>query len=52
MAAMYSASTELGAIDLYFLMYQETTAEPRLNILPEVLFQSNGLPTQSASMNP
>jgi len=49
---MYSASAELSATDLYFLLYQETTIEPRLKIPPEMLFWSDGIPAQSASMKP
>ena len=52
LAAMYSAYTKLSATNLYFLLYQEIAAEPRLKIPPEVLFRSNGLPTQSTSVNP
>lgn len=43
---MYSASTELSATDLYFLLYQEIDADPTLKIAPEVLFLSDGLPAQ------
>jgi len=38
LAAMYSASAELSATDLCFLLYQETAAEPRFKIPLEVLF--------------
>ena len=41
---MYSVSAELSAFDLYFLLYQETTADPILRIPPDVLFVLDGLP--------
>jgi len=40
---MYSTFAELSIIDLFFLPYEETAAEPRLKIPPEVLFQSDVL---------
>jgi len=49
---MYLASAELSATDLYFLLYQEIVAEPRLKIPPEVLFRIDGLPAQSAFVKP
>ena len=49
---MYSASAEMCAIDLYFLLYQETVVDPMLKISLDVLFLSDGLPTQSASVKP
>jgi len=49
---MYSASAELSATDLCFLLYQETVAEPRLKIPPKVLFRPDGILAQSASMKP
>ena len=47
--AMYSASPELSATDLCFLLYQENVVGPILKIPPDVLFLSVGLPSQSAS---
>jgi len=44
LAAIDSASTELSAIDLCFLLYQETVVDPILKIPPDVLFLSVGLP--------
>jgi len=35
---MYSTFAELSATDLYFLLYQEIVADPRLKIPPDVLF--------------
>ena len=32
LAAMYSASIDLSATDIYFLLYQEITVDPMLNI--------------------
>ena len=52
LATMYSASIELSATDLCFLLYQETVVDPLLNISPDVLFLSVGLPAQSASVKP
>ena len=43
--AMYYASIELSAIDLCFLLYQETIADPMLKMPPNVLFLLDGLPT-------
>ena len=51
-AAMYSASAELSAAYLCFLLYPKTTADPNLKFPPNVLFKYDGLPTQSASMKP
>jgi len=50
MAAIYFAFVELSARYLYFLLYQETTTDPTLKITPNVLFLSNELPTQYASV--
>ena len=52
LTAMYSASIELSATDLCFLLYQETVVDPILKIHPDVLFLSVGLPAQSASVKP
>ena len=52
LVAMYSASAELSAMDIFFLLYQETAVDPILKIPPDVLFLSVGLPAQSASMKP
>ena len=52
LAAIYSASAELSATDLYFPLYQETVVDPILKIPPDVLFLSVGLPAQSASVKP
>jgi hypothetical protein len=49
MAAIYSASVELRAIDFCFLLNQEIAPEPRLKQQPDVLFLSTLLPAQSAS---
>ena len=49
---MYSASVELSATDLYFLLYQEIAVDLILKIPPNVLFLSVGLPAQSASVKP
>ena len=51
-AVMYSASTELSATNLYFLFYQETVVDNMLKIPLNVLFMSDGLPAQSASVKP
>ena len=48
----YSASAELSATDLCFLLYQEIDVEPILKIPPDVLFLSVGLPALSASVKP
>ena len=50
--SMYFASSELSAIDRCFLLYQETVVDPMLKIPPDVLFLSDGLPAQSASVKP
>ena len=52
LATMYSALAELSAIYLCFFLYQETVVDPMLKIPPDVLFLSDGLPTQSASVKP
>jgi len=49
---MYLAFAELSATDLYFLLYQETIADPILKIPPDVLFLLDGLLAQSASVKP
>ena len=49
---MYSASIELSENDLYFFLYQETIADPILNIPPNVLFLFDGLPIQYAYVKP
>ena len=49
---MYSASAELSATDICFLLYQEIVVDPILKIPLDVLFLSVGLPTQSASVKP
>lgn len=41
---MYSAFAELSAIDLCFLLYQETTIDPILKIPHNVAFLLDGLP--------
>ena len=38
LTAMYFASSELSAIDLYFLLYQETVVDPMLKMPHDVLF--------------
>jgi hypothetical protein len=38
LAAMYSASAVLWAMEPYFLLDQEVIAEPKLKQYPEVLF--------------
>ena len=50
--AMYSVSAELSATDLSFLLYQETVAWTKVEIPTDVLFRSDGLPSQSAYVNP
>ena len=52
LAVMYSASAELSATDLCFLMYQETVVDPILKTPPDVLFLSVGLSAQYASVKP
>ena len=52
LVAMYSASSELSATDLCFMLYQEIATEPTLKIPLEVLFWFDGLPTQSTSVKP
>ena len=42
----------LTAIDLCFLLYQETIADPILKIPPHVLKLLDGLPSQSTSVKP
>ena len=51
-ASMYSTSTVLRAILDCFLLYHEIIADPKLKQHPEVLFLSETLPTQSASVYP
>lgn len=50
--AMYSASTELNAIDLYFLLNLERVVDPTLKVQPKMLFLSAEPPTQFASVKP
>ena len=45
LVAMYSTSTELSAIDLYFLLYQEIVVDHMLKMPTSVLFLLDGLPT-------
>ena len=52
LAAIYLASAELSATDLYFLLYQETAVDPILKTPPDVLFLSVGLPAQYAFVKP
>ena len=49
-AATYSASAVDKAIELYFLLNQDTSLEPIKNAPPLVLFLSSTLPAQSASV--
>ena len=49
---MYCSFVELSATDRFFLLYQETVVDPMLNIPLDVLFTSDGISTQSASMKP
>jgi hypothetical protein len=51
-AAMYSASVVLRAVLDCFLLYHEIIADPKLKQHPEVLFLSETLPAQSASVYP
>ena len=51
-STMYFASVELSATDRFFLLYQENVVDPMLKIPPNLLFLSDGLPTQSASVKP
>jgi hypothetical protein len=52
LAAMYSASTILCAMDPYFQIDQEIIADPKLKQYLEVLFRSIGLLAQSTSAYP
>jgi len=49
-AATYSASAVDKAIELCFLLNQDTNLEPMKNAPPLVLFLSSTLPAQSASV--
>jgi len=52
LAAIYSASPKLNAIEFYFLLHQETIPDPTLKQYPKVLFLSIEMPSQSTSVNP
>ena len=52
LAAVYSASAVLWAMEPYFLLDQEIIAEPKLKQYPEVLFRSTTLPIQSELVKP
>jgi hypothetical protein len=51
-ATMYSASAVLRAMLDYFLLYHDIMDNPKLKQHPEVLFLSETLPAQSASVYP
>jgi hypothetical protein len=51
-AAMYYASAVLRAMPDCFLLCHEIIADPKLKQYPEVLFLSETLPAQSASVYP
>lgn len=46
---MYSVFAELSATEVYFLLNQEITIEPKLKQHPKVFFQSTALPAESES---
>ena len=52
LVAMYSASTEMSAIDLCFLLYQQTVVDLILKTPPYVLFLFDALPAQSTFVDP
>jgi len=52
LAIIYPASVVLKATDFYFLLIQDTEADPKVKHHPEVLLRSTTLPAQSTSVYP